>query len=285
MIATLSGAILNVVLDPIAIFALGWGVKGAAIATAVGQVLSAGRSLWYLARRMHAVRLNRDCFRLWPSLMKHYLPLGLCSLWSQMSMVIAMGFTQTALRTHGSGTVYGADIPLTVIGIVCKFLQIVMSVVIGVAAGCIPVVGYNIGAGRKDRVREVLKRMMLCEAAVGFAALALFQLFPRQLISLFGSENELYLSFAERAFRIYLGMVPLACVNKAAFIFLQAMGKPVASTFLSFLREVVLAVPLVLLLPVWLGLDGVLYSMPLADLIACAASAWVLVSVHKELKA
>ncbi|NLO83914.1 MAG: MATE family efflux transporter [Clostridiales bacterium] len=282
MLCMLGGAVLNIILDPIAIFVLGWGMRGAAIATVLGQLLSAGLSLAYIFR-MKAIKLSKISFRLNGSLIMKFITLGLCTLLSQLSMVISMGFTQNMLRTYGSASIYGADIPITVIGIVCKFFQIVMSIVIGISAGCIPIVGYNIGAGRKDRVKGILVRLIGCEAIVGVVALCLFQFFPAQLISLFGSESDLYMQFAVVAFRTYLAMVVLACVNKASFIFLQAMGRPWLSTGLSFLREVLLSVPLVMILPRYMGLDGILYSMPISDLIAFVPSVLVLVLTYRQL--
>ncbi len=282
MVTTLVGAVINVIFDPVAIFLLGWGVMGAAVVTVLGQFVSALLSLVYLCR-LKAIRLEKTSWKPDPGIIGKILPLGFCSFLSQLSVVISMGATSNMLVRYGMQSVYGADIPLTVVGIVCKYFQIVISVVIGLAAGCIPLVGYNIGAGLKLRARSVLVRLMAYEAGLGLIALAVFQLFPRELISLFGNENALYNEFAIRTFRIYLSMMVLACVNKASFIFLQSMGRPWLSTFLSLLREVILSVPLAVILPHFFGLDGVLYSMPLSDIIAFAASAAVLVSIYREL--
>lgn len=246
MASTLAGAVANMILDPIAIFVLGWGVKGAAIATVAGQVITAALSLWYLCR-MKAVRLDRPSFTLRPSLMAQFIPLGFCSFLSQVSLVISMAATNNMLRLYGGQSIYGEDIPLTVLGIVMKVFQIVISIVIGMAAGCIPVVGFNFGARRFDRVRELMWRLLTAEVILGVVAFAVVELFPRQLIGLFDSESELYEQFAVLTFRIYLCLIILACVNKAAFIFLQSLGKPVQSTLLSLFREVILSVPLVML--------------------------------------
>lgn len=283
MVSTLIGAVLNIILDPIAIFGLGWGMMGAALATVIGQVVTAVLAVWYLLR-MKAVRLRKPCFRLSGRLIGRFLPLGLSSFLSQVSMVLAMAATNNMLVKYGAMTEYGADIPLTVLGIVMKVFQMIISITIGMAAGCIPIVGYNVGAGRNDRVRGILKRLMAAEVVLGLASLVLVQFFPRQIIGVFGSESELYNQFAVLTFRIYLSMVLLACVNKATFIFQQAMGKPFVSTMLSLLREVVLGVPLVLILPRFFGLDGILYSMPLSDIIAFVASAIVLARTWRGLR-
>ena len=284
MAFTLVGAGANVILDPIAIFLLHWGVMGAAVATVAGQVLTALLSFGYL-RRMKAVRLSRSSFLLSGGLVWTFLPLGFCSFLSQISLVISMAVTNNMLRLDGGRSVYGEDIPLTVLGIVMKVFQIIISVSIGLAAGCIPLVGFNYGAGRLDRVQELMWRLLAAEGGLGVAAFVLVEAFPRQLIGLFGSENELYNQFAVLTFRVYLCMVILACINKAAFIFLQSLGKPVQSALLSLFREVILAVPLVVLLPkLWgFGLMGVLYSMPVSDGIAFAASAAVILRTRREL--
>ena len=140
------------------------------------------------------------------------------------------------------------------------------------AAGCIPIVGFNMGAGKKLRVRELFTKLLIAEATVGAVALILVEFFPRQLISIFGAANEsvYYTEFAIKAFRIYLCMMIFACVNKACFIFLQAMGKAAASTALSMIREVVFGVGFAVVLPLFFGLDGVLYSMPVSDILTFA---------------
>ena len=291
MAATLAGAVANVILDPIAIFILGWGVKGAAIATVAGQILTAALSLGYLFH-MKSVRLCRKSFRL-GSVTGQFLPLGFTSFLSQFSLVLAMAVINNMITQYGAKSIYGADIAIAVQGIVMKFFQIVISIVVGMAAGCIPVVGYNFGASLYGRCRELMRKLLLAEAAVGAAALVLFEAIPVQLISLFGTNNSpLYFDFARLAFRIYLCMMILDCVNKAAFIFLQSLGRAAASTLLSLTREVILAVPLAILLPAVCshlfgpenGIYGVLVSMPCAALLTFAATAAVLVSADKKLR-
>ena len=283
MASMLTGAIANCILDPIAIFALRWGVMGAAVATVAGQVITAAMGVWYLCHTK-ALRLGKDDFKLRGKILAAYLPLGLCSFLAQISLVIAMAATNNMLVQYGAGSKYGADIPLTVLGIVMKVFQIIISITIGMSAGCIPIVGYNYGAEQYGRCRGILWRLMGAEFALGVLALLVTQLFPRQLIGLFGAESALYNEFAVLTFRVYLCMLPLATVNKAAFIFMQALGRPVESAGLSFFREVLLAVPLVLLLPRAFGLMGVLYSMPAADIITFLASAVVLVRTDRQLR-
>ena len=282
MAATLAGAAVNIVLDPIFIFGLQWGMMGAAVATVLGQVLTAALSVWYLTR-MQAVRLEWENFRLHGAVIRRYIPMGICSFLSQISLVAAMAAINNMIRKYGAlDPIFGqeiyAQIPMAVVGIVMKFFQIVISVSVGMAAGCIPIVGYNLGADRTDRVRSLFTRLLLCEALTGLIALFIVEFLPGQLITLFGASNEssYYTEFAIRSFRIYLCLMPLACVNKAAFIYLQSLGRALASTLLSMVREVVFGVGLALLLPTIFGLDGVLYSMPAADLLTFLISAVVI---------
>ncbi len=178
-----------------------------------------------------------------------------------------------------------SHIPMAVVGIVMKFFQIIISVVIGMAAGCIPIVGYNMGAGLKERVKTLFTKLLLAEVCVGALALIIAELFPGFLIQIFGASNEsvYYTGFAIKAFRIYLCMIIFACINKAAFIFLQAIGKPIESTVLSMIREVIFGVGFALLLPLFFGLDGVLYSMPVSDILTAVISAVIISKTYKQL--
>lgn len=178
-----------------------------------------------------------------------------------------------------------AQIPMAVVGIVMKFFQIVISISVGMAAGCIPIVGYNMGAQKAPRVKALFTMLLVSEAVVGAIGFLLAEFFPQQLIAIFGAANEsrYYTEFAIKAFRIYLSMTVLACVNKACFIFLQAMGKAAASTALSMIREVVFGVGFALLLPLFFGLDGVLYSMPAADILTFAVGVFLIVRTYRAL--
>ena len=289
MISTLAGAVLNIILDPVFIFGLRWGMMGAAVATVLGQIVTAVLAVWYLCR-MKTVKPGKGDFRLHASLCTRMLTLGITSFLSQISLVAAMAAINNMLRKYGAlDAVFGqaqyAQIPMAVVGIVMKFFQIVISIVVGMAAGCIPIVGYNMGAEKKLRVRELFTKLLVAEALVGAAALVLAEGFPRQLIAIFGAANEssYYTEFAIKAFRTYLCMMVLACVNKACFIFLQAVGKALTSTLLSMFREVVFGVGFALLLPVFFGLDGVLYSMPVSDILTFIISAIIIVKTYREL--
>ena len=289
MISTLVGAVINIILDPVFIFVFKWGMMGAAVATVIGQVATALLAVWYLLH-MKVIRPAKTDYALSGSVCGRMLTLGITSFLSQISLVAAMAAINNMLRKYGAlDAVFGqaqyAQIPMAVVGIVMKFFQIVISIVVGMAAGCIPIVGYNMGAGKTLRVRDLFTRLLVAEALVGAAALVLAEGFPRQLIAIFGAANEssYYTAFAVKAFRTYLCMMILACVNKACFIFLQAVGKALASTLLSMFREVVFGVGFALLLPVFFGLDGVLYSMPVSDILTFVISAIIIMKTYREL--
>ena len=289
MLSTLAGAAVNIILDPVFIFPCKMGMMGAALATVIGQILTAVLAVWYLLH-MKAVRLQKSSFVWNGRLIKKFLSLGICSFLSQISLVAAMAAINNMLRKHGAadpifGQAQYAQIPMAVVGIVMKFFQIVISISVGLAAGCIPIVGYNIGAGRKDRAKELFTKLLTAQAAVGAAALLIVELFPKQLIGIFGAANEsvYYTQFAVKSFRVYLCMMIFACVNKGTFIYLQSLGKALTSTALSMVREIVFGVGFALLLPVFFGLDGVLYSMPVSDILTFFISAAMIALTYREL--
>lgn len=282
MFSTLIGCILNVILDPIAIFVLHWGVEGAALATIVGQIVSALLAVYYLFRTK-SFRMQKNSFVPQKSLLKYILPLGISSLLTQLSIVIIMGVMNNVLVRYGAMSKYGADIPMTVVGIVMKVFQIVIAFVVGIAAGCQPIVGYNYGAGHYDRVKLLYRRMMMAEVGIGVIATICFECFPLQIINLFGSESDLYNEFAVLSFRIFLGAMILCCVQKSTSIFLQSLGKPVASMVLSLLRDFILMVPLALCFPLMWGVVGPLYAGPVADVISFLAAVLLMRNVLKNL--
>lgn len=289
MASTLVGAVINIILDPIFIFIFKWGMTGAAVATVIGQIATAVLSLIYLMRAKIIKPSRADLIPNARIVLKT-LSLGLCSFLAQISLVAAMAAINNMIRKYGAlDEIFSqeqyAQIPMAVVGIVMKFFQIIISIVIGMAAGCIPIVGYNMGSGRRDRVKRLFTLLLVCEACVGGLALIAVEVFPEQLIGIFGASNEsiYYTEFAISAFRIYLCMIILACINKATFIFLQAMGKALESTMLSMVREIVFGVGLALLLPIFFGLDGVLYSMPASDILTALISLFLIIRTYREL--
>lgn len=289
MITLLVGAVINIILDPIFIFGFHWGMMGAAVATILGQSVSALMSLWYLFK-MKAVRLDRASFHFDFGMMKKILPLGMTSFLSQISIVFSMAAVLNMVTKYGAlDPVFSqaeyAHIPTAVVGIVMKFFQIIISIAVGLSAGVIPVSGYNVGAKRFDRVRELMKLLIFAEAAVGLIATIIFMLFPVQLTNMFGAANEsvYYMDFSVKCIRIFLSMTMLSCVNKGTFIFLQSLGKAKESTALSLMREILFGVGLPIILPIFWGLDGVLLFMPVADILTGIASVVVIVRTNKEL--
>ena len=289
MISTLAGALINIIFDPIFIFLFKWGMMGAAVATVLGQIVTTVLAIWYLFNT-RVVKLSIE--NLTPNLfvIKNTLLLGLCSFLAQISLVAAMAAINNMICKYGAlDEIFGleqfAQIPMAVVGIVMKFFQIVISVSIGTAAGCIPIVGYNMGANLSSRVKKLFTGLLIAESILGAVALIIVEIFPSLLIQIFGAANEsiYYTDFAIKAFRIYLCMIILACINKATFIFLQAMGKAAVSTMLSMVREIVFGVGFALLLPIFFGLDGVLYSMPLSDILTALISGIVIILTYKQL--
>lgn len=284
MAATLTGCVINIILDPIAIFALHMGMKGAAIATALGQIVSAGMCVYYL---FHAksFRLTKKDLILKGSVLKASLPLGVSSFLTQVSIMVNMTVMNNVLVKYGAVSKYGADIPLSVVGIVQKVFGIMISFTVGIAAGSQPIVGYNYGAGEYGRVKKLYKTMMMAEAAVGLVATIIFECFPLQAIRLFGTQEGLYNEYAIIAFRVYFSTSILCCVQKGTSIFMQALGKPALSMGLSLLRDFVLCVSLILLLPLKLGIYGPLFSAPISDIISMIAVFGVMGYLKKLLNA
>lgn len=289
MMSLTVGAVTNCILDPIFIFPLKMGMAGAAIATIVGQIASAVFAFVYLFK-IKTVKLTKNCFVPSGKVCKNIFSLGLTSFLSQISIVCTMAAVLNMCRKYGAvDPVFGlseyAQIPTAVIGIVMKFFQIVIAIAIGLSAGCIPIVGYNIGAERHDRVREIMRKLLIAELLVGLVATVICELFPSKLIGIFGAANESehYTKFAVRCIRLFMMMTPLACFNKGTFIFLQSLGKAKESTLLSLLREIVFGVGLVLILPLFWGLEGILWFMAIADALTFVASVSVIAITDKKL--
>lgn len=293
MIATITGAVTNIILDPIMIYGLfgcpKMGMTGAAVATVLGQIATSALSVWYLCR-MKVIRLNKSSFGVWGNLMKKFLSLGATSFLAQVSLVISMAAVQNMCTKYGAmDAIFSqgeySQIPLAVLGIVMKFFQIAISVSIGMAAGCIPIVGYNMGAKRYDRAKQLFSYLLVCELIVGFIALLIVEIFPQELINIFGAKNEseYYTAFAVRSFRIYLCLLPLATFNKGAFIYLQGMGKAIESTVITMARELVFGVVLPIVMPMLWGLDGILFSFPTADILTFIIAIFIVGSIYSEL--
>ncbi len=282
MVAMLTGAVINIIGDPVAIFALDMGIKGAAWATILGQFVSFLICAAYL-RHPKTFRVGAGSFRPSMVLLKPVMALGTSSLLTQLSIVIITVVNNVLLVKYGARSAYGADIPLAAFVVIMKLFQIVLNIAIGIAAGAQPIVGYNYGAKTYGRVRELLKLMIQWTAIVGLICIVLFEAVPGVFIRMFGSASDpVYFHFAVLCLRIYLSLILVTCVQKVCAIFLQSIGKAKAAAPLSVLRDVLLIV-FSLLIPVFMGVTGIFWAAPAADVLAIFVTAAVMVRVWKEL--
>jgi len=282
MVAMLTGAVINIIGDPVAIFALDMGIKGAAWATILGQFVSFLICAAYL-RHPKTFRVGIGSFRPSMALLKPVMALGTSSLLTQLSIVIITIVNNILLVKYGIRSVYGADIPLAAFVVIMKLFQIVLNVAIGIAAGAQPIVGYNYGAKNYGRVRELLRLMIKWTVIVGLVCMVLFEAVPGVFIRMFGSADDpVYFEFAVLCLRIYLSLILVTCAQKVCAIFLQSIGKAKAAAPLSVLRDVLLIV-FSLLIPAAIGVTGIFWAAPIADVLAIAVTAAVMIQVWKEL--
>lgn len=267
MVGTLAGAITNIILDPIFIYVLKWGIAGAAWATIIGQVLTLVIGLFYLTRTK-TFKIKFASFRLRISTLTNVIKLGISSFITQIAVVIVNLVVNASLKKFGPASEYGATIPIATMAICVKFFTIVQSVAIGIILGAQPILGYNIGAGKHDRVRKTFRLAVTTVIAVGVIMTALVELAPDLIINLFGVDSDLYLTFARLTFRIYLAGLTLTCLVKVISIFFQSVGEPIKATIVSLMRDIILFVPLALILPHIIGIEGVLWAAPLADVVS-----------------
>ena len=266
MASTLSGAILNIILDPIFIFVFRLGIKGAAWATIIGQIISFVIAFVYLFRTK-TFKLKLESFKMNFRLFSNVIKLGISTFITQMSIVIISLVCNIMLSKYGAMSKYGEDIPIAVIGIAMKVFTIVINIVVGIIIGAQPILGYNYGARNYERVRKTFKTVLLLTILVGIISTLIFELCPQIVIRMFGTESDLYMEFATMTFRIFLMLVTFTCTIKMISIFFQAVGEPVKSAIVSLLRDIVCFVPLVIILPKFLGVTGILWAAPIADLI------------------
>lgn len=272
MLATLIGAITNIILDPLFIFGFKIGIKGAAWATVIGQVLTMLVSVYYVFFKSKTFKLQKESFKINNMIFKNVVKLGVSTFITQMSIVIVSLVCNIMLYTFGAKSKYGADIPIAVIGICMKVFTIVINIVVGIILGAQPILGYNIGAKKNDRVKETFKLVLKYTLIVGIIATLIFEIYPQSIIKIFGSESKLYMEFAILTFRIFLSLITFTCTVKMISIFFQAVGDPLKSAASSLVRDIVCFVPLVIILPQFKGVVGVLYAAPVADLIGIIVS-------------
>lgn len=283
MLSMVIGAIINVILDPVFIFVFQMGGKGAAIATIIGQVASFVVSVLYMPH-FKSVQLNKSSFAPCAKVSVNIVIFGLSSFITQFAITIVMALTNNLLAKYGAQSVYGAEIPLTATGIVMKVNQIMIAILLGIATGTQPIIGYNYGAKSYHRVKKALEISLIASEIVSVAAFLIFQFAPMSVVSLFGSEEGLYNEFAVKAFRIFLMLCPLTGFQTIAAVYLQAVGKPVKSAILSLARQIIFFVPTALILPIFLGVEGVLWTGPVADGLAFLLSLAFLLYERNHLK-
>lgn len=283
MISMIAGALLNVALDPLFIFVFKMGIEGAAIATILSQFLTFIINILYL-KKLKTITLNKNMFRIKFNIIKKIATLGISSFITQMSFVVVMGFENNLLAKYGAESKFGSEIPITVFGIVMKISQILNSIIIGIVAGAQPIIGYNYGAQKYDRVKKTLKLVLLVSVIVSTIAFILFKAIPDKLISIFGSGDENYMEFACLAFRIYLMLCICNGVQIPSGVFFQAIGKSIKSAILSLSRQIILLIPAMMILGNAFGLIGILYAGPVADGISFLLAIVLLIFELRNLK-
>lgn len=280
MVCMLIGAIINTILDPIFIFVFQWGVAGAAWATIIGQFFSFLFAIMYI-RKFKQIKLKRSDIHLSLKESLQTASLGMSNSLNQVAITFVQIVLNNSLTYYGASSVYGQEIPLAACGIVMKTNAILLAVIIGLSQGSQPIIGFNYGARQYSRVRKTYKLAITCNLVVSAVGFILFQFFPRQIISLFGSGEEAYFEFSIYFMRTFLFMVIVNGVQLLSSNFFSAIGKPVKGLLLSMTRQVIFLIPLVLILPLFLGLDGILYAGPIAD---GAAFLVTVVMIAREMK-
>lgn len=267
MIAIISGAVLNTILDPVFIFVCDWGIAGAAAATLISQIVSAIILFAYFGR-FKSVRFALKDFVPDKESMLSIMSVGVSSFIFQFSTMLVQIVSNNMLRTYGAASVYGSDVAIAVAGIVAKLNMIFIAVVIGIVQGAQPIIGFNYGARKYDRVKGTVKLMLTAASVVSLLAFIVFECFPRQLIALFGEGTDLYFEFGERYVRVFLFFTILNGIQIASTTFFQAIGKAGKGALLSLTKQVIFLLPLLVILPGFFGVFGVMYAAPVSDLIA-----------------
>lgn len=271
MVVMVTGAVINTCLDPLFIFGFHWGIAGGAAATVIGQIVSCVMAAAYLTR-FRTMKLTKDCLKINADNLKAIVSIGIASFFNQIAMMAVQIALNNTLAYYGALSSYGSDIPLACAGVIIKVNAFVMAFAIGIAQGCQPILGFNYGAQLYGRVRDTLKKEIITVTAIFSAAFICFQLIPRQIVSIFGKGSAAYFHFAERYFRIYLFMVFINGLQPIVSNFFSSIGKSLKGMFLSLTRQILFLLPLILLLPIFLGIDGVMYAGPIADGIAAVTA-------------
>ncbi|MDE7229233.1 MAG: cytidylate kinase family protein [Oscillospiraceae bacterium] len=287
MASMLAGALTNIVLDPVFIFGAKWGMFGAALATVIGQTVSFVVTLIYFFRTK-TFKLKLKSF-IPDRSFSGALQLGASSFITQMTIVIISLVCNIMLAKYGALSKYGVDIPIAVIGIESKVFTVVINLVVGIVLGCQPIISYNMGAGKFSRVKELYRRILTCTIMIGLASTLLFELAPNAVVGMFGTPTNIpnpddYWEFGALTFRIFLCLVTFTCAIKMSSIFFQAVGKPIRAVIASMIRDIICFVPLIIILPIFFEIKGILFAAPCADLIAMIVAAALTVTFMRTLK-
>ena len=281
MTCMLTGAILNTILDPLFIFVCHWGIKGAAAATVIGQVVSGLMVIYYFSKK-RKMELKRSMFLPKAGYLKMIVSLGMASCINQIAMAIVQITMNNTLRYYGAQSMYGSEIPLACVGVISKVNMVFMAIAIGISQGCQPIWGFNYGAHNYDRVREAYKKAFAICIVLGVVFFGCFQLFPRQIVSIFGSGSEAYFHFAEQYFRIFMFVTFMNGIQPMSSGFFTSIGKSKLGIVVSLTRQIIFLLPLILIFPLFMGIDGVMYAGPIAD---GAAALVAIIFAEREMKA
>ena len=280
MIAIVIGAILNTILDPLFMFVYNWGIAGAAWATVISQIVSATLLLIYFPR-FKSVKFSLDDFIPQLHYLKRIISLGFASFIYQFSNMIVLVTTNNLLKIYGKNSIYGSDIPIAVFGIVMKINVIFIAIVLGLVQGAQPIFGFNYGAKNYHRVRETMRLLLKITFSIATILFMIFQVFPKQIISLFGEGDKLYFEFAIKYMRIFLAFISLNSIQISIATFFPSIGKAIKGATVSLTKQLIVLFPLLLILPRFFGVEGVIYATPLTDLVAFTVAIIFLINEFK----
>jgi putative MATE family efflux protein len=288
MISMITGAVVNLLLDPVFIFGFKWGMTGAALATVIGQVLTFAMTGQYLlhAKTFH---LTKRSFLLNIRALSEVIKLGVSTFITQLTIVFVTVLCNVQLAKYGALSKYGADIPIAMIGIQSKIFTIVAYLVVGIVLGCQPIISYNMGARNYERVKALYRKITACTLTIGFIFTVLIELAPNFVVGIFGSPSNIpnpedYWEFGEKTLRIFLSMCSISCLIKMNSIFFQAVGKPIHAIVASMIRDVVCFVPLIIVLPrIFMNVEAILYAAPIADVISMIVLVFLAISFTRSL--
>lgn len=283
MISMLSGFVINMVGDPLTIFVFGWGVKGAALATVTGQIVSSIICVWYFVKKSRAIHLNKASFQGCRAYITKVSGMGMSSFVTQLAIVLVLFFQNNLLVKYGAMSKYGAEIPMTALGVTMKVFTILQYAITGLCSGAQPIISYNYGSRAYDRVRLVLKDLLVISALIMGVATVWFQLAPMSVVNIFGSSDALYNEFSVKCLKIFLMLIFLDSIQMAGSSYLQSVGKPGRATLLVMFRQIVIQIPAMLILSKVFGVDGILYAGPVSSLLVGALAAIFLVHEWKGL--